>query len=222
MRYLNRHVVLCLGLLGPAVATAASDPAAAQVKPASLCPLLFGGQTSLERNRAQRQELLLQLAAGEHMVNLTHAGTWRPPTRIRYQGLELMATASADPAETRALIEVRQLSAGLACEPGLYELKVDHSLGGQAHVLAILDNVVLLEHEGQLRFWKIARTESPEFRMIWRSTWTLAGNEPAGAAGVQAGNPSGSAAASLRPTTHSTPAQATGHRTSHKAMPRPH
>ena len=49
---------------------------------------------------------------------------------------------------------------------------------GQLLVKTILDKVILLEHGGQLRYLKTKKKEAPDFRLIWRSTWTLAGVAP--------------------------------------------
>ncbi len=175
----------------------AAEDRSGEVKPAGQCPLLFGVQRSHDRNRTARKKHLDSILEGEHAVNLTHTGGWRRPERIRFQGLELMATAATDEAEPRALVEVVDLPAGLRCPPGLYELRVDNSIGGETRVLAILDDSVLLEHRDQLRFLKVSRTSSPVWRMIWRSTWTVAGAMPAG--GSSPGTVSGSSRSSSRP-----------------------
>jgi hypothetical protein len=205
------------------IATPAASPGAgtenAPILPASQCPQVFGDGLSQERNRQLRTRALEKVTPGKHMINLLHTGKWRPPSQIRFQGLVLRTTTSAKPGDSRALVEIGQLPGGLECTPGTYELKVDDSIGGQGHVLAILDNSVLLEHKGELRFWKIANTESPVFRMIWRATWSLAGAEPASSGPVTSAYHPGSTNTAVQP--HTT-TKSSSHRTSPKVSPRPH
>jgi hypothetical protein len=146
-----------------------------ELKPASACPRLFGAPASQMQNKLRREASISGIAQGEHLVNLIHITNWQAPTVIWLKGVELVATA-----EGSALLEVGELDEGLACEPGMYELKLDHSLGADGRVLAILDHSVLLEHAGVLRYIKVIRSDDPIFRMIWRSTWTVAASRTGG------------------------------------------
>lgn len=214
------NIVSCFGLLallcplaGQAYETAGDPPA---LKQASDCPLLFGTPASIERNKQARTKHLEEVASGEHMINLTHTGPWQKPTIMRLQGVELMATAGVDGDDPSALVEVGELPAGMGCQPGLYELKVDNSIGGQAHILAIVEGAVLLEYNGDLKFIQTRQAPTPVFRMIWRSTWTIAGAAPAGS-GPTPGSSSSSHRSSSRPRPAS---KASTHRSTRKSPTR--
>ncbi len=211
----------CLGLLAilcPVTghATGAADDRPALKSPED-CPLLFGSPASIERNKKARTAHLEAVAAGEHMINLTHTGPWQKPTIMRLQGVELVATAGVDGDDPSALVEVGELPAGIGCEPGLYELKVDNSIGGQAHILAIVEGAVLLEYSGDLRFIQTREAAMPMFRMIWRSTWTIAGAAPSGSGPTPSHSSSSARHSSSRPR----PAgKASTHRSTRKAPTR--
>jgi hypothetical protein len=196
-----------LAAAGPAVAAADAEPGP-EVRSPAACPLLFGDPAARERNRRQRAHRLDAVEPGEHAINLIYSGSWRKPTPIRFKGLKLVSTAGAGLQQPSALVEVGELPAAVDCRPGIYELHTDDSLGGSSRVLAILEDVLLLEVDGQLRYLAPQRFDAtatkPAFRMIWRSTWTLAG--VAGGGGTASATPS----ARPKPTRH------TSHRTSRK------
>ncbi len=200
-----------LAAAGPAVAAADAEPGS-EVRSPAACPSLFGDPSARERNRRQRAGQLVAIEPGEHAINLIHSGSWRKPTPIRFKGLKLVSTAGAGRQRPSALVEVDELPATVRCAPGLYELHSDDSLGGSSRVLAILEDVLLLEVDGQLRYLAPQRFDAsatkPAFRMIWRSTWTLAG--------VAASSGTASATASAASHARPKPIHRTSHRTSRR------
>ncbi len=197
----------------PAVAVADAEPEP-EVRSPAACPLLFGDPTARERNRRQRASRLDAIEPGEHAFNLIYSGSWRKPTPIRFKGLKLVSTAGAGLQRPSALVEVDALPAAMGCAPGRYALHTDDSVGGGARVLAILEDVLLLEVDDQLRYLAVERFAAepiePAFRMIWKSSWTLAGV----AAGGSSSTTPASSRARPKPTRHST------HRTSRKPASR--
>lgn len=154
-------------------AAAAQSIAPQQARPASACPELFGSQGVRSDNAEQRRELLDSVRQADYTIDLTYTCDWAAPERIRFEGLKLLDTCQLPDQGRVAVIRVEDELGEQACEPGLYRLRVDDSIGGQASVLAVLRDVVLLERGGELCFLKTRSAEKPVFRMIWRSPWKL-------------------------------------------------
>jgi len=153
--------------------TSSLAPAADGALPAEACPEVFGTTQVHESNEADRQRKLDELDQAAHTIDLVHTGAWEEPERIRYRGLELVGTRLNEDEEPVALVRVDPEEGELECRPGLYRLEVDDSIGADAAVLAVLDDVLLVEADGDLRFLKTEQAEQPVFRMIWRSEWKL-------------------------------------------------
>jgi hypothetical protein len=174
MSWLHQLLKVLIGftLLGTAVA-AAQPVAPQQARPASACPELFGSRGERTDNAEQRRELLDSVRQADYTIDLTHTCDWAAPERIRFEGLKLIDTCQLPDQGRVAVIRVEDDLGEQTCEPGLYRLRVDDSIGDQASVLAVLRDVVLLERGGELCFLKTRAAEQPVFRMIWRSPWKL-------------------------------------------------
>lgn len=187
---MSRTILFAAGFIFAVIlyppACAASD---FQVKPASTCPALFGTESSRASNLQARKRYLELVEPNEHLVNLTYSGPWREPSAIRFKGISLLATLGVDGQSPSALLDLTGVQQGLDCAAGLYEIHVDDSLGSGAHVLAIVKDAVLFERGGKLFFLTASMAQEPIFRMIWRSTWTISGQQqPAGSSPRPASN----------------------------------
>jgi hypothetical protein len=145
----------------------------ALLAPGSECPDLFGTEEMHENNEAMRSEVLVSIADEEHMVTIVHTGDWIEPVRVEYEALELVGIEHDDEDTPSAVF---RLSAGLedvACEPGLYAVVVGDNLGEDGHVLAIMDDLVLVEQEGWLGYVLLEGAAEPHWRMVWKSPWIM-------------------------------------------------
>ena len=172
--------LLCAGglLAGVGPAWPGQEPTSggdrpAETRPASTCPQLFGGLKAHQHNAQVRRQRLDAVDPGAFSINLTHTTDWEPPDRIRYKGLRLLETAQSGDRDRVALVRLEPALAELGCEPGVYRVGVDDSIGPAARVLAVLDDVLLLETGGDLRYLRTQGAERPVFRMIWRSPWKM-------------------------------------------------
>ncbi|MBN2496340.1 MAG: hypothetical protein JXR96_17230 [Deltaproteobacteria bacterium] len=136
------------------------------------CPALLGDEQSRQENRAFRTSLLSAVSISDHAIGIVHRGDWDTPRRIRFQGLRLVETRSRGE-EALGVVELSEEGCVPGCARGAYALRADDALGPQGRVLAVLDGVVLLEHDGELRYLLAAGSPEPVWRMIWRSSWTM-------------------------------------------------
>ncbi len=148
-----------------------------KVRPASSCPALFGTAGSRAENVKDRTRYLELVEPIEDVINLTYSGPWREPIPVRFKGITMTASLGIGGDSPSAILEISDMPPGVSCEPGLYEIHVDDSLGSDAHVLAIVKNAVLFERDGQLFYLTARMAQEPIFRMIWRSTWTISGEQ---------------------------------------------
>ena len=140
---------------------------------AAACPQLFGDNQAHAENEDRRERYLDSILEATHTINLVHSSGWSQPDRIRFKGLKLVETQHSEEAGRVAAVRVKESVGSIDCDPGLYWLGVDDSLGKHHSVLAILDGVVLLTNGEDLLFLLAAQYDAPVFRMIWRSTWKM-------------------------------------------------
>lgn len=144
-----------------------------EAEPAASCPQLFGDEEARELNHQSRRELLLSVRREEHCHVVQHSTDWRAPQVTEYIGLTLLQTRIDDESGPRALVRVSAEIDELSCEPGLYLITADDSIGNEVRVLAILRDLVLVEDSGELRYLALAGIERPVWRMVWVSSWTM-------------------------------------------------
>jgi hypothetical protein len=53
-------------------------------------------------------------------------------------------------------------------------VRADASLGGDASVLAVLSQIMLIVHHDELQYLKAPDADEPVFRMAWRAPFTIA------------------------------------------------
>jgi hypothetical protein len=144
-----------------------------RAKPAQECPELFGDRREHDENRVSRENSLEEVECLDNFINLVHSTDWTRPRRVSFEGLELVDTSTKETDEPVAVFRLDESVDEIECEPGLYLVRVDDSIGEDARVLAILENVVLIEWENDLGFLQIEGTQAPRWRTIWRSSWKL-------------------------------------------------
>ena len=141
---------------------------------AGSCPLLFGDEATHAAYAAHRSLALRWVAEREHTVTLVHSTDWQPPTPLQYEGLELI---EARPGV--AWLELpTEAAEELDCPAGQYRIEVDDAIGSSGQVLAILDDLVLVNEEGTLGAWLPEGVREPRWELAWTSTWGL--SKPAG------------------------------------------
>lgn len=139
--------------------------------PASACPRLFGSPAAHEENEDFRQKRLDSVCEADYTINLTHCSDWEQPERISFKGLELVETRPGKRPGQVAVVRVDEIAQDVNCDPGLYRLAVDDSIGMHGSVLAVLNDVVLVARGTELHYFQIADSQAPVFRMIWRAPW---------------------------------------------------
>lgn len=108
-------------------------------------------------------------------------------------GLVVQHGSIANPKKPMAVAEelaVAHIELGDAysklCEPGVYEVSVDDSLGQDARVYAVLDEGMLVESGESLAFVVVDDgPTAPSMRMIWRSAYAIAFEDAAAASKVK-------------------------------------
>jgi hypothetical protein len=138
------------------------------------CPAIFGDDTVERRNRTRRRALLRDVTAlSNGIVEVTHSATWGRPEWIGYDGLELESVED-DACVPFAVFEVETGLPGIECEPGRYAVTVDDGLGRGVRVLAIVEDVVLLDSAGTLGYAaSIEHHDDVAWRMVWRSPFLM-------------------------------------------------
>jgi hypothetical protein len=144
-----------------------------QAEPSSACRQLFGDAKEHEDNRKHRKKLLMSVREGEYCIEVLHSADWEVPEEIEYAGLELIKTLADEESDPQALVYVSDEIDELQCDPGVYIVGVDDSIGEEARILAILRDFVLIEENDELRFLKTEDAGNPVWRMIWKSSWKL-------------------------------------------------
>lgn len=158
--------VSCL-IAEPARANADDGPTPTPT-PGARCPELFGDQAMRDVHALRRQELVFAIDEYDGVVDLTYRGRWGRPRRFMYEGLHLVETRESDDGAI-ALVEVESY-ADVDCPSGIYAIRIDHAIGADAHVLAVLDrDMILIEDEGRLGYLRTSETKPPIWRLNWDS-----------------------------------------------------
>ncbi|MEQ8276003.1 MAG: hypothetical protein RMA76_38615 [Deltaproteobacteria bacterium] len=154
--------------LAVAAAPASADDTSAE-DPTAHCEAVFGDESDHEENqrmREQRIESVMQV--GDH-ADILYFEDVEEPSLMSIKGMTLVSSSIDD-----GVAEVRiESESGLPCEAGAYTLTTDQSIGRDAHVVAVLDDAVLLEFDGELRYLLVdgARVD---WNLIWRSRFSIA------------------------------------------------
>jgi hypothetical protein len=135
----------------------------------SACPDLFGDPETRAENRRERRALLELVDVSPHAITIVHSGHWRAPEPIEFAGIELVTSKR----RRRAIVELGEELAAFGCPLGQYALRVDDTIGGSARVVSILDELVLVEHEGELRYLDLPGATTPYFSMVWASDFSM-------------------------------------------------
>jgi hypothetical protein len=148
-------------------ATGAARGAAQAREPALLaaqeCPALFGDGKARARNAQRRAQLywVEQEAGG---VTVAHrSDDWEEPVPFQMRGVELRSARSGE-----ASVELSAAAASaLGCRAGRYRLRADDGLTRSVRVLALLDGVVLVEHQRRLAYLRAPGAREPRWLLAW-------------------------------------------------------
>jgi len=133
------------------------------------CDRLFGDSERQAENEESRRQRLVMVRQGPSYIDIVQTGGWDEPEEMAIRGLEVLETL-AD--EGTAVVRVDK-SLGF-CEPGEYEVEVDDALGARGRILAVFDDVVLVEHEEGLRYLRGRDMGSrPVFKVSWQSRFAV-------------------------------------------------
>lgn len=153
--------------LGPLTA------AAGELDARSDCPALFQEADERRENAEERRAVLEYVQGSPEAIVVVHSADWDDAQRISIDGLTLAAT-ELRPEGWVAIFELGEALERTGCALGRYVLHVDDGIAKDTHVLAILDDVVLVEHEGELRFIT-TRGSTPRISLVWSSPWAIRG-----------------------------------------------
>lgn len=153
---------------------ASEAPSSLKITPAGACALFQDSAATRRANRERRLSLLESIDRAKASFWIVHHGDWTMPQPISVEHLTLSKTILKPEGAPTAIVWLDMPGQESGCRPGLYRLEVDDSLGPDAHVLAIFDEVVLIEYRGQLQYFTSPGAVVPEWHMVWQSPWTLA------------------------------------------------
>jgi hypothetical protein len=145
-------------------------------RPASDCELLFGTDADRRRNAAHRASTLEEVEVREYTIDVTHSTSWAEPRPMDLQELTLVGTLVRRGCASLAIFELELDPARSQCPGGLYLVNVDDSIGAACPVLAIAENIVLVERDGELRYMSTQEANEPVWRMVWHPNWKFYGS----------------------------------------------
>lgn len=145
------------------------DGAVEVVEHASSCPEVFGDEADYRRNQSRREDHLEDVDPDGYFI--THDSDWIEPIPIEPLDLHLVATETQGDCAPYAIVDLRPGEETIDCEPGLYAVEVDASLGRDARVLAIFDDILLIENRGDLQYVMTDLAVEPQWRMVWHPPW---------------------------------------------------
>ncbi len=148
-------------------------PLARAVSPAESCPAVFGNPQQRLANRAHRLQVLHRVRELTNSILLVHSDDFARPVPLVFQGLELVEVRPDGLGELHAVVRLGPGLEEFGCPEGGYLVRVDDSLGPETSVLALLDDLVLVEHAGELAYLAPQAAARPRFRLVWRADWTL-------------------------------------------------
>ncbi len=158
-------------------------------KPAENCTFLFGDQErkteALDQIQAQAIEVL---GLEDQDVFLLHSGIWKAaPKQIAFSGIKLTATGTTAEGQRVGLLEVQTPK---HCEKATYAVSAGNTLGPKGRVLAVHDQILLLEYNGKLRYALAEGAPVPNWHVAWRSGWSMAPYQATSSKGGSAYRPS--------------------------------
>lgn len=157
-------------ILIPLLAAPAAFGEPADVATAEECPALFGDETEHAADEVWRERVVRLVEETGDDVLIVHSAGWAWPAPLDLIGATVVATADRDDGEPMGLLQLSPEAAPTGCRPGLYAVEAGDRLG-QARVLAVLDDLILVEHDGSLRYLQGGEGQPPSWRMVWRSPW---------------------------------------------------
>ncbi len=143
---------------------------------ASMCSDLFGNNQTHDSNRTARQENLVSIRRYSHATVIVHHTNWDQPRYVEYPGIDLVDTTMFSNHNTHpvAYIEITERLNKIDCTPGIYTINVDDAIGKKTKVLAILEDLVLIERDDELLYLASdPNLEKPHWQMVWASPWKI-------------------------------------------------
>lgn len=179
---------------------------------AETCYALFGNDALHCKNREHRQEVLVKVGGSKGRYYVLHrAKKWDTPIRLRIKGIFFKGIVKDESGDSHVLLRIsEEVAETFKCPSGTYRLDRDDSILSDAVVLAVHDDVVLLECNGKLTYMCKGDEASPFFRMIWQSPWEV----------IQAPDSRGTSRTSSGKSRESKQAQSTSRRRSRKSAGR--
>lgn len=148
------------------------------------CSLLFGNDADMMDNKNTRKNSLISFSGKKNQYTIIHqTRKWRAPILLHIPGLKLRQIVySGD--QSYAQIKISgKIAEKYGCPAGIYKIKLDGKLLPKLKVLAITDNLMLLQYKGRLGYLPLNSELNPTFRMVWQSPWQIAREEEGGSSG---------------------------------------
>ncbi len=155
---------------------AESDDDTTAAHPAEACQALFIPSGENRREAQAHQKKLLRIKDTRKIVTLIHrSNAWtKPPVHAHTESLSVVDIATNADGRHVALIEVPEdLAEKVDCEPGLYRIDRNDELLPGTDVLAISEDFILIDHNGQLAYLTPGGPRHVTFRMVWQSPWSV-------------------------------------------------
>jgi hypothetical protein len=153
------------------------------------CPALFGDDEARAGIARFRTRAVGEISVQNNLVTIVHSvAAWREVTVHRRRGLavasiervHVKAPSGAVHDELVALVDVTEqaMPKGGDCVPGLYALTADDTIGERGFVVLVDPRGVLVELDGQLGWLAGPTQRAPRSRLVWRSSFDSAVDEP--------------------------------------------
>lgn len=146
-----------------------------QVLGPEACTDVFGDADIKAQNADTRAFDLSWIERRGDIVEITHSARWKRPYYVEFAGLEVVDVTMAEDGSTgsaRVRLE-RGGDDGAKCRDGLYEVGPDLALGGTARVLGVIDEGLIVEHDGNLAYMLKEKALPPTWQMVWRAPWYI-------------------------------------------------
>jgi len=151
------------------------DQADSQTFESDSCPEIFGDEETVRQNRERREQLFVRLRrVGEDYVVVHRATAWRAPEHARIKGMQLDDIRIESEKRREAVVYLPEdIARRYGCESGRYKVAAGDGLFDRAVILAVRQDLLLVEYDDMLAYLTMNPNERVDFRMVWQSFWTM-------------------------------------------------
>lgn len=148
------------------------------------CSVLFGSEADMMNNKNNRKNSLISFSGKKNQYTIMHqTRNWQVPILLQIPGLKLSQIIDSGDQSYAQIKISNKVAKKHGCPAGIYKIKQDGKLLPNLKVLAISNNLMLLQYKGKLGYLPLNQETNPTFRMVWQSPWQIAREEEGGSSG---------------------------------------